>query len=200
MQKYFLSAGRPDRTKTTTVVGIPLDLHSQYRSGRMIKAASKITSLHHVRAFGPKTQMIFMGWDEAAVKKASKQHSVEEAKRLQDEKDEWESGRDKMHMDYLNSRSQRKEDVTPVGAYIVDCEALERGWPDIADGLNLDIHLTDTPGVFKAEFDFGALEGVMIICSENSTLDEYYAQADRDDESDWNDSTDEEGSEEETDE
>lgn len=194
MQKYFLSADQPDRTKMTTIVGIPLDRYSQYRSGQMIEAASKITGLHHLRAFGPKTQVIFMGWDRAAVEKAANRYPVEEARRLQDEEDERENGRKKIHMDYLNSRSQQTEDVTPVGTYIVDSEAIERGYPDMADDLSLDIHRTDTPGVFKADFDFGVLEGVMIICSEKFALGEYCA-----DESDWNDYMDEEGSEEETD-
>ncbi|GIK05558.1 hypothetical protein Aspvir_009671 [Aspergillus viridinutans] len=199
MQKYFLSDDQPDRTKTTTVVGIPLDRYSQYRSGQMIEAASKITGLHHMRAFGPKTQVIFMGWDRASVEKAANQYPAEEARRLQNEEDERENEREKMHRDYLNSRSQQTEDVTPVGTYIVDCETIERGWPDMAGDLSLDIHRTDTPGVFQADFDFGVLQGVMIICSEKSALDEYCAQASRDDESDWNDSMDEEGSEEETD-
>lgn len=61
LQRYFLSAGRPDHTKTTTVVGIPLDRYSQYRSGKMIEAASKVPGLHHMRAVGPKTQVIFHG-------------------------------------------------------------------------------------------------------------------------------------------
>lgn len=200
MQRYFLSAGQPDRTKTTTIVGIPLDRHSQYRSGRMIEAASKVTGLHHMKAFGPNAQVIFMGWDRAAVEKAADQHPLEEARRLQDEDDERENEREKLHMDYFNSREKRATDATPVGTYIVDSEVIEREYPDMADDLSLDIHRTDTPGVFKADFDLGVLEGVMIICSEKSALDEYCAQADRGDESDWNDSIDEEGSEEADDE
>lgn len=199
MQKYFLSAGQPDRTKTTTIVGIPLDRFSEYRSGQMMEAAGKVAGLHHMRALGPKTQVIFMGWDRAAVEEAANQHPAAEARRLQDEEDARENRRDRIHLDYLNRRSQRAEDVTPIGAYIVDCEAIEKGWPDMTEDLNLHIHRTDTPGVFKAEFDFGVLEGVMIICSEKVALDEYCAQADGDVEFDWNDSMDEEGSEEETD-
>jgi hypothetical protein len=132
------------------------------------------------------------------VEKAAKQYPVEEARRLQNQKDERENEREKIHKDYLNSRRKQKEDATPVGTYIVDCQKIERGW-DMAEDLSLDIHRTDTPGIFKADFDFGVLEGVMIICSDKSALDEYCAQADRDDESDWNDSMDEEESEEETD-
>lgn len=138
-----------------------------------------------------------MGWDRAAVEKAAKQLPEEEATRLQDEGDERENEREEMHMDYLNNRSQQTKDVNPVGSYIVDCEAIESEWPDMTDDLSLDIHRTDTPGVFKADFDFGILEGVMIISSEKSVLDEYCAQADCDDGPDWSDSMDGEGSEEE---
>lgn len=34
MQNYFLSAGQPDHTKITTIVGLPLPRSSEYRSGR----------------------------------------------------------------------------------------------------------------------------------------------------------------------
>ncbi|KAJ5584013.1 uncharacterized protein N7459_003813 [Penicillium hispanicum] len=127
----------------------------------MIRAASKITDLHHMRSLGPKTQVIFMGWDEAAVEEAANHHPIEEARCLQDEEDEW-----------------------------------ERGWPGMAVDLSLDIHRTDTPGVFQAGFDFGVLKGVTIICSDQFALDEYCAQADRHGESDWNSYLEEEFDEE----
>ncbi|KAK2756546.1 hypothetical protein FQN54_005439 [Arachnomyces sp. PD_36] len=192
MQKYFLSDGEPDRTKTTTVVGIPFDKYSSYSSERMVDAAGKIAGLHHVKVFGPETQVIFMGWDREAVEKRAKEYPVEERKRVQDEEDERENEREEMHRDLLKSRRRRgnPKDVSPVGSYIVDCEEIESNWPDMAADLTLDIHRTYTPGVFKVEFDFGVLEGVMIICSERSTLDEYCAQADRDPEPDWDDDDD----------
>lgn len=199
MQKYFLTAGQPDRTKSTPVVGIPLDQYSGYRSGNMVNAASKVAGLHHMRAFGPKTQVVFMGWDRAAVEKAANQHPVEEARRLQEAEDERKKKREKIHMDYLNRRSQRTANATPVGSYIVDSDVFEREWPDMAKDLSLDIHQTDTPDVFKADFDFGVLQGVMIVCSEMAALDEYCHQASSDDNFYWNNSIDEEEFEKEAD-
>lgn len=172
----------------------------------MIEAASKVTGLDHVKAIGPRTQVIFMGWDRAAVERAANQHPAADAKRLRGEKDKLQKPREsrqkrreRMHTDYLNSRGQQTRGSTPVGSYIVDCEALEKGWRGQAGNLSLDIHQTDTPGVFKADSDFGILEGVMIICSDESALDEYCARANGDDESHWGDEeeTDDEGTDDE---
>ncbi len=63
MERYLLSSGRPDHTKTTTVVGVPLDPHNSYRAGKMREAARKVAGLHQKTGVGPKTQTIFMGWD-----------------------------------------------------------------------------------------------------------------------------------------
>ncbi|OJJ42500.1 hypothetical protein ASPZODRAFT_137291 [Penicilliopsis zonata CBS 506.65] len=188
VQRYFLSAGKPDHTKTTTVVGIPLDRYSQYRSGKVMDVADKITGLHHRKALGPKTQVIFMGWNQAAVEKAAKQHPTEEARRVKNKEDERKRKREKLHTEHLNSRSQQTEDMTPVGSYIVDCEFIETEWPSMADDLRLDIHKTKTPSVFKADFDFGVFEGVMIVCADEAALDAYCTEA----EGDFSDEEDEE--------
>jgi hypothetical protein len=132
----------------------------------MTEAASRIAGLHHKKAFGPQTQTIFMGWDATAVEEAAKGHAAEETKRLQDEENERQSEREKMHTDYLNTLTQPKgrakalKHLTPVGSYIIDSEDIEQQYRDLADDLGLDIDHTDMPGVFKAEFDFGILEGV----------------------------------------
>ena len=63
MDRYILSSGRPDHTKTTTVVGMPLPRHNSYRPvSQMHEAASKVTGLYQATGLGPKTQTIFMGW------------------------------------------------------------------------------------------------------------------------------------------
>ncbi|KAL5360223.1 hypothetical protein BJX96DRAFT_69107 [Aspergillus floccosus] len=180
MQKYILSADQPDRTKTTTVVGIPLDRYSQYRSGQMIKAASKVTDLYHMKAYGPDTQVILMGWNRAVVEREAAWHPIEEARRLQIEKDKLDKERRILHMDYLNSRRGQNRDATPVGGYIVVCETIERGWPGMADDLSINIHPTLTPGIFKADFDLGFSKGVVIISSNKAALNGYCGEADSD--------------------
>lgn len=63
MEKYFLSSGQPDPTKTTMMIGIRLPRHGSYRAGQVREAASKVAGLHQETGLGPKTQIIFMGWD-----------------------------------------------------------------------------------------------------------------------------------------
>jgi hypothetical protein len=83
IERYFLSSGRLDHRKTTTVVGIPLPRHSSHRASQMHEAAGKVTGLHQATGFGPKTQTIFMGWDSVAVGNAAKSHAAKETKELQ---------------------------------------------------------------------------------------------------------------------
>ncbi|EPE29789.1 AT hook motif family protein [Glarea lozoyensis ATCC 20868] len=179
MEKYFLSSGQPDRKKTATVV------------------ASKVAGLHNETGRGPKTQTIFMGWNSAAVKKAAKDHPAKEAKEVQAEGDEREDQREEMHTDYLNTQKQKKgpkssKRYSPVGSYIIDCKEIEEQWPDQAEDLSLDIRQTEEPGIFEASFNFGILEGVMIIGAEKKALEQYCSQLDLEDESDLEEEEDEE--------
>jgi hypothetical protein len=209
IERYFSSSGRPDRTKTTTVVGIPLPPHSSYRASQMQEAASKVAGLHQKTSFGPKTQTIFMGWDSVAVSKAAKGHAAGEAKELQAAENEREDERAEMHTDYLNTLKRKKgpRRYSPVGSYIIVCKEIEEQWPDQADDLSLDIHETNEPGVFAASFDFGILEGAMIISAEKDALDQHCSQLDRepefkgygDEENDWSKEEDEGGKDEDED-
>jgi hypothetical protein len=186
IERYFLSSGQLDHTKTTTVVGIPLPRHSSYRASQMHEAASKVTGLHQATGFGPKTQTIFMGWDSVAVGNAAKSHAAKEKKELQAVEKEQEDARAEIHTDYLNTLKRKKGPWTysPVGSYIIDCKEIEGGWPDWAGDLSLDIRQTKEPNVFEASFDFGILEGVMIISAEQNVLEQYCSQLDREAESD----------------
>jgi hypothetical protein len=200
MDKYFLTSGRPDRTKTTTIVGISLPLSSEYRSQNMIDAASKVPGLHHKKALGPQSQTIYMGWDAEGVDEAAKGHASKDTKAMKEKakerdqaREKRQQARDKMHTDYLKTLTRQKgkkkasNKVSPVGSYIVDSATFEDYF---ADGrtteLSLDIHETDTPGIFQIDFDFGVLEGIMMICADEETLEEYCSE-----EADSSDSQDE---------
>ncbi|KAJ5182586.1 hypothetical protein N7492_000202 [Penicillium capsulatum] len=172
-------------------------MQNQSRPGKIVETASTIPGLHHTKAFGSKNQVIFLGWNKAAVEQAANEYPHQEQLQLQEE-DRREKEREKRHADYLKSRQQHS-DTTPVGTYIVECDEIERNWPDLTDDLELSISHTDTPGVFRGDFDFGVLEGIMIICSEKLALDKYCAQNDDDDEFQERDYLDEDESEEETD-
>jgi hypothetical protein len=193
IERYFLSSDRLDHSKTTTVVGIPFPRHSSHRASQMNEAASKVTGLHRAAGLGPKTQTIFMGWDSVAVGKAAKSHAAKEAKELQAAENKREDERAEMHTNYLNTIKRKKGPRTysPVGSYIIDCKQIEVEWPDQAGDLSLDIRQTKEHNVFEASFDFGVLEGVMIISAEKNALEQYCSQLDYDAESEGEE--DEEG-------
>lgn len=185
IERYFLSSGRIDHQKTTAVVGIPLPPHSSYRASQLHEAAAKITGLHHAAGVGPKTKTIFMGWDPVAVDSAAESHASKETIEVQAAGIQREDERSEMHTNYLDTLKRKKGPWTysPIGSYIIDCEQIEKGWSHLGD-LSLDIRQAKEPGVFEASFDFGILEGIMIISTDNDILDQYCAQLDRDAESD----------------
>ncbi|KAL3453811.1 hypothetical protein BJX65DRAFT_301627 [Aspergillus insuetus] len=136
-----------------------------------------------------------MGWDSEAVRAAAERHAAAgkeagaeakaEEKKLRAQEKERQKGREKMHKDYVQSlnKSRRKaKPPSPVGSFIVDCQEIERNWPDLVEDLSLDVHDTDEPGVFQACFDFGILEGVMIIGKDSAMVEQYCSPADDDDE------------------
>ncbi|KAI1419720.1 hypothetical protein F5Y12DRAFT_205347 [Xylaria sp. FL1777] len=198
IERYFLTSGQPDRAKTATVVGIPHDKYSSYRSGQLRDAVDQISGLHHATGNGPETQTIFIGWDSAAVNQAAERHASEEAKAAKAANQEREQERSELHDEYLETLKRKKgsKAYSPVGTYIVDCQEIEGQWPDQADDLSLDIQATDEPGIYEASFDFGILEGVMIIGRDEMAVKQYCSQLDSesDDEEDSSEDEKESGS------
>jgi hypothetical protein len=100
MERYSLSSGRPDRMKTTTVVGMvvgkSLYMDSTRRANQLREATSKITGLHQKSGEGPKTRIVFMGWNSVVVNKAAEGHATKEANELQAVKDEQEESEDEL--------------------------------------------------------------------------------------------------------
>ncbi|KAI1819936.1 hypothetical protein F4861DRAFT_525126 [Xylaria intraflava] len=199
MEKYFLTSGQPDRAKTTTAIGFPLHTSSSYSSGQLREAADKISGLHHATGHGPRTQMIFIGWDSAAVKRAAKRHEDDEEKAQKAADEEREAERSESHNDYLKTLKRKKgrKTYSPVGTYIVDCEEIEGQWPDQADDLSLEIREMGSPGIYKASFDFGILEGVMIMSTDKQAVNQYCSQMDSESDDDNDSSEDENDSSEE---
>ncbi|KAH8434173.1 uncharacterized protein LDX57_011811 [Aspergillus melleus] len=197
VEKHFGSETRPDRTITTEVVGISFPRSSEYRVSQVQEAAGKVTGLHHEMAKGSVKKTVYLGWNKAAVQKAAKGHAAKEKKDAAKEKKELQAAererekeRAKLHADYCRPA---KKGASPVGSYIVDCKEIEQQW-DLTEDMGLEIHATDEPGVFKAEFDFGVLEGVMIIGVDKVALERHCAQ--EDESSEYGDEWDEESSEE----
>lgn len=201
--RYFLDiSGKPDRTKTTDVLAVPI---SDYRKGKVIEAAKKVGGLHFT--FVPNT--LYIGWDRAAVArevaghwdKVERERKKEERERKQ-EMDARDKERKSMHSDYLREaqKAKGKKLWSPVGEYIVDCETIESGWSNDVEDLSLDVCETDNPGVFEAHFDFGIIEGIMILCDQKAMLDQYCAELEKEEDlygEDEDESTDYDSNEEE---
>ena len=63
------------------MVGVPLPRSSQYRAQYVIEAARKAPRLNHRKVLVFDTQMIYIGWDAAAVEKAASEHLAGERER-----------------------------------------------------------------------------------------------------------------------
>ncbi|KAJ5616491.1 hypothetical protein N7537_001605 [Penicillium hordei] len=71
--KYFLYFGQPELSKTTSIVGIPLERDNDNGSEQYRGTTPR-------EALVPKTHTIFMGWDATAVEKAASGHVAQEDK------------------------------------------------------------------------------------------------------------------------
>ncbi|KAI1171158.1 hypothetical protein F4777DRAFT_566514 [Nemania sp. FL0916] len=198
MERCFLTSGQPDRTKTTTVIGMPFDVDDSDRYGAMREAVSRIPGLHQVTCNVPGEQTIFVGWDSAAVKQAAKRHKDEYKKAIEAWYEEREQARSKLHDGYLKTieRKQGSEGFSPVGDYVVDCEEIEARWPDQDDDFSLSITKTGKAGIYLASFDFGVVEGVMIMGVDAEAVEDYCERYDEFDEDEM-DEMDEMGLEDE---
>ncbi|KAJ6028859.1 hypothetical protein N7540_004435 [Penicillium herquei] len=187
LDKYFGSDRQnPDRRITTTILKVPFPLHSGYRVSLMTEAVKKVNGLIHELARGIRTQAFYMGWDKTAVEEAAKSHlsderkeadAAEKKRKAEEKKRKME--RTRLHTSYL--LKDGKTQASPVGSYIVDCDEIEDQWPDQAQDMTIDIHPTDEPGIFKAEFDFGILDGVIIFGADEATVAQYCSRLDGDD-------------------
>ena len=89
------------------MVGVPLPRSSQYRAQYVIEAARKAPRLNHRKVLVFDTQMIYIGWDAAAVEKAASEHLAREPYPPSEEEidlaGERERKRAKLHANYLNA-------------------------------------------------------------------------------------------------
>ncbi|KAK6208471.1 hypothetical protein LQW54_006817 [Pestalotiopsis sp. IQ-011] len=133
-----------------------------------------------------KIQTIFMGWNQA---------DVDKAKRLGEDNQAWAAERVKMHTDYLDTLEEEdSRQRSPLGSYMIDCDDIEGTRPADTGSLTLDIHRTKSPEVFRANFDFGIREGVMIMSVRATALVDYETRADHEaDSKDWEEDRDDSG-------
>ncbi|KAJ6007374.1 hypothetical protein N7540_011350 [Penicillium herquei] len=180
LEKYFLSNGVPDRTKTTTVVAVPFPKACRRLPRLMEEAARQIPGLQIHQAFGFFTRTVIMAWDETAVKKESETIYVAELRALKDERaaarglaPNRDEEQQKAHQDYLDSLGPKTTGFTPVGSYIVRIELLEEIVKHEDDPFMIDIYETETPGLYQVDFDFSMFKGIMMMSSDKRALEEF---------------------------
>ncbi|KAK3324154.1 hypothetical protein B0T19DRAFT_402406 [Cercophora scortea] len=182
MEKYFLDqSGKPDPTKTTTVVSVPFGrFSSHYNTSRLEAAADRVPGLHQAAERGCLSETIYLGWDRRAVNQAADNHRAKEAQEYQRQRDEREAERAAQHADFLASETNQAHgarEYSIIGHYIIDCEDIESGWPEQAEeDMTLEIKISNeksTNGIYEATFDFGITEGIMILSADKVALDEY---------------------------
>ncbi|KAJ5626523.1 hypothetical protein N7528_003950 [Penicillium herquei] len=175
LQKFFLTNGLPDRTKTKTVVKALYSKRARGRPDRLAKLALEIPGLHVMNERYFFTRGVFMAWDLEALQKADQRHwDDEEAVKngVSNQAPKRDKEQHKAHKDYLDSLGQKKNGLTPVGSYIVGIELIESIAGD-KEELFMEIYETDTPGLYQGDFDFGTINGIMMMSSDKRALDEF---------------------------
>lgn len=70
MEKYFLDAfGRASKVKTTSTIDIPFHPRSEGGVSKLVARALGVSGLCVATGRGPETSTVYLGWDEAAVKR-----------------------------------------------------------------------------------------------------------------------------------
>ena len=83
---------------------------------------------------------------------------------------------------------------------MIDCEVIEGDWSDQADNMTLAIQGTSTPDIYEASFDFGIIEGLMILSPDEGALERCNAYAEDSDDEQYDEDEDGEDDEDEDDE
>lgn len=182
-KKYFLDAsGRPDRTKTTEVLAVTIPGNSSSQKRAVLEAAHKVKGLHCYEGFTStgSSDTLYIGWNRLAVFDESHDHRHKMERNKIQQVDFRSQKRKSMHTDYLReAQAKGKKACSPVGKYIVDCAEIENGFPGIGD-LTLDLCESGEPGIFEAHFNFGPIEGIMILSHEKSALHQHCLDLEKD--------------------
>ncbi|KAL9621916.1 MAG: hypothetical protein Q9160_003737 [Pyrenula sp. 1 TL-2023] len=181
LRKYFVDGdGCPEMTRTRDVLYLP----SLANQARFCQAAEKVPGLHtqHIRF---DSNQVVIGWDKDDVsRKAAEIEGDRRKERATQKIRDWER---KLQEHYMFVEEAKKSDkielpaCTATGSYMIRSTKFEERFDEV-DIMTLDIHNLQ-PGAFKASFDFGVLEGTMLLAAHEDLLYEVMAKLERDEES-----------------
>lgn len=185
MNYYFLTNGRPDPSKTPK----PLALYGLKDRMEVYITTHRIDGLRATNGgfYGERT--ICIGWDSEDLHSFAREVAKEDEKAQKEKQDaKWEKDME-MHQQYVsdlqkNSLSRCNQDKKSKdrtlfylhrcrGSYIVKCDPVRDEWPnDAENGFTLDI--SESMGeVLIASFNFGVIEGTMLLSTSEASLEAY---------------------------
>ncbi|EEU34561.1 uncharacterized protein NECHADRAFT_88869 [Fusarium vanettenii 77-13-4] len=196
MDYYFLTNGKPDRTKTSE----PLALHGYSDLGRNICAlVDRVPGLAWARSGTRFETTLCIGWGHKAVQALAEKLTAEAwAARRKREKTDRENAMN-AHQDYLSQSNQggssrdrpaRAANQSPQtlfdlgqcrGSYVVESNTLLGAWEEMVEEVGcgstatrplftLDIRDSKVAGILIAAVDFGTFQGAMILSDSKRKL------------------------------
>ncbi|KAM0418911.1 hypothetical protein ACHAPT_012176 [Fusarium lateritium] len=182
MNYYFLTDGQPDPTKTPTAFAV----YGFDGRSRLHAISEKIPGLSTCSGGSDESRTLCIGWDCDAVSRLARsidRQAHEEEKKKQESK--WEKAME-AHENYVSKSSQgslsqgNKKRTTKgkasrsfelgrcKGSYVIKCDTVSDGWSmsdftmDICEGKR---------GTLIADYDFGVIQGTMLMSDCEETLD-----------------------------
>ncbi|KAH6986915.1 hypothetical protein EDB80DRAFT_731134 [Ilyonectria destructans] len=186
MEYYFLTEGQPDQAKTTK----PLAVHGFDDRSSLHSIAERVNGLHTENGENGDNRTACLRWDRNAVCGLAGRIDAEAAKiRKQQQDSQWENAME-AHRQYVKQSSQgetpqgqkgtsAKRARAPSfdlqrcrGSYIVQCKPVSNGWSEHGDStFTLDV-CRGTDGTLMADFQFGIIEGTMLLGLSDEELDD----------------------------
>ncbi|KAK1249269.1 hypothetical protein MKX07_002785 [Trichoderma sp. CBMAI-0711] len=177
MDMYFLTNGKPDKSKTPK----PLALSGFQDRSSLHSRAERVPGLETCSGGPPSSRELCIGWDRSEVfalasRVSERAYEAEKAQQTA----EWEQQMAR-HRRYIarslgtgsgGSRQPDKFDLARcLGSYIIQCDEIADQWPDVVRGHTLTMDISKGKGnTLLAAYDFGIIEGTMILSLSEDTL------------------------------
>lgn len=174
LRKYFMDCnGKADTTKSTQ----PISLPGLRNRASLHQAAEKIAGLNTQSGGKEPDRVLVIGWNRSDVFRMAANIDGEQNKKQVALSAQLWDRKLQVHKDFARKNARHSRNTNSVsnaiGHYLIRSEAFEEGW-DGTDNMLLDIHQLQ-PNALKASFDFGALEGTMLLSPSEDTLSKIIA-------------------------
>ncbi|KAL6904292.1 hypothetical protein GGI43DRAFT_381975 [Trichoderma evansii] len=189
LDRYYLTDGKPDRSKTPETLGLQVENRLNDLTWRIHDIPGLHTSSSSYNVMEPAT--CFIGWDHDEIKRLGREcwdREVEAEKARR--KSKWEEHME-THKKYLASIQPKHEAADGVdegskpfdldrciGSYIIRCDEILDGWAteQTGDTLSMDISYNCTRGMLLAAYNFGILKGTMTLSLSEDELKEMFPE------------------------